>query len=267
MLLPSPFPCEGPSKSSQVICYSSVSTYIPPPMASRHRPTISADIYTTCRALQDRISTNLSQSPLRSLCTPTLLPSPAMKPSAKSPIAKSPSAKSSSHRSHAPRATTHIPQAPSRGSNKRRRSISDTETRDSMIESKGHAPSTPKRQRIAPPSLPLGLVSQDFDELLSKTEPDTILPHRSRQSIDAPVFKPLGHARAPSYTQLSPSAYSSSLVSLILEKFSLREDAWTDLESRPMTLDDRWRSLMSAAELDRGSRVRREMVIRRGGRW
>jgi len=51
-----------------------------------------------------------------------------------------------------------------------------------------------------------------------------------------------------------------------MEKFSLHETAWSDLQPTPGDLDDKWRSLMAVAETARGRKLRREMVIRRGGR-
>ena len=62
---------------------------------------------------------------------------------------------------------------------------------------------------------------------------------------------------------LSPMTYSSSLVSLIREKLSLGGEGW---EGRTEGIDQRWRVLLAQAEAGRGLKVRREMVIRRGGR-
>ena len=265
MLLPSAFPCVGPLLTPQVVHPSSASTYRSTAVPSKHRRTISSDIYTTCRALQDRLSSNFSHSPLRALCSPTLLPSPAIQATPEKPVVIQPDARPS--RPPSARQSALGPESP-RSAKKRRRSINDDEDRDSSSESDGNAPSTPKRQCIAPPSIPLGLLSQDFDGLSRTPVADKALCYRS-PDILAPVVKPSACTNAPcdTYsTTLSPSSYSSSLVALILEKFSLREEVWKDLEPSSGSMDDRWRSLMTAAEMARGRRIRREMVIRRGGK-
>jgi len=273
MLLPSAFPCDGQLLSSHVFEASSASTYPSSPLRSRHQRTISSDIYTTCRTLQGRLSSNISQSPLRTLRAPTLLPSPTLDTTAKTPHSKHFGPESSTKSQHAVSAVQQTSRGPPRGTKKRRRSISDHESRDSASENINNMPSTPKRQRIAPPSLPLGLVPQDFDNLSHTPATDDILSSRPPNSPATPFAKATIHPEAPycarSYAQstaLSPSTYSSALVSLIVEKFSLRETAWSALQPTPGDLDDRWRSLMAAAELARGRKIRREMHIRRGGR-
>lgn len=232
---------------------------------SRHQRTISSDIYTTCRALQGRLSSNISHSPLRTFCVPTLLPSPTLNTGAKMFHTKSSGPKSSSKSQHTGSVAQQTLQIPPRGARKRRRSISDHESHDSVRENTDHAPLTPKRQRIAPPSLPLGLVPQDFDNLSCTPATDTVLVNRPSNSPTTPVAKATTHLKAQS-TALSPSTYSSALVSLIVEKFSLREKVLGDLQSTTGGLDDRWRSVMAAAEMARSRNVRREMVIRRGGK-
>lgn len=268
MLLPSAFPCDGALLSSRIFEASSALTYPSSSLRSRHQRAISSDIYTTCRTLQGRLSSNISQSPSQTLCAPTLLPSPTLHPTIEASHTKHAGLNSSIKSRHAESAPRRKSQGPSRGAKKRRRSISDDETRDSVSEiNVNDAPSTPKRQRIAPPSLPLGLLSQDFDDLSRTPATDDKLS--SRPANSPATLHPDAQSRAQPYAQstaLSSPTYSSALVSLIMEKFSLRETAWKDLQSTPGDLDDRWRSLMAIAEMARGRKLRREMVIRRGGR-
>jgi len=272
MLLPSAFPCDGPLLSSHVVEASSASIYPSSSLHSRHQRTISSDIYTTCRTLQGRLSSNILQSPSRTLFAATLLPSPTLHPTVEPSHTKSSGLKSSSKSRHAGSAARQTSRGPPRGAKKRRRSISDDESRDSVSESIDNAPSTPKRQRIAPPSLPLGLVPQDFDNLSRTPATDYILSSRPPNTPATPFAKAIIHPDAQHCAQtcaqstaLSPSIYSA-LVSLIMEKFSLHETAWSDLQPTPGDLDDKWRSLMAVAETARGRKLRREMVIRRGGR-
>lgn len=273
MLLPSAFPCDGSILHSPVIHTQSASTYGSPTMASRHRRTISSDIFTTCRALQNRLSANMAQSSFCASRAPTLLPSPTLSlsaniPSAKSLGAKQPSKKPSSKIRITVETRDTILQEPLRGTKKRRRSVSDDEARDSTTGEASNAPSTPKRQRMAPLSLPLGLQREDFEDLSQSPPADRALCDRSPNAFPASAVKPSGRVKTSPRAQstLSPSTYSTSLATLILGKLSLREEAFKDFESSTGDMDDRWRSWIAAAEMARGRRIRREMVIRRGGR-
>lgn len=269
MLQPSVFPCDGALLSSHIFEGSSASTYPSSPLRSRHQRTISSDIYTTCRTLQGRLCSNISQSPSQKLCAPTLLPSPTLHATTEASHTKCAGLKSSSKPRHAGGAARQTSQGPPRGAKKRRRSINDDESRDSVSENTDNAPSTPKRQRIAPPCIPLGLVPQDFDNLSRTPATDDVLSSRPPISLATPFAKAKIHPDAQSCAQSttsSPSAYSSALVSLIIQKFSLRETAWSDLQPTLGDRDDRWRSLMAVAEMARGRKLRREMVIRRGGK-
>ena len=258
MLLPSAFLCEGQPQSPHTAHHPRAQSITSPPASLRHRrtsSTISSDIYTSCRTLQARLSTNLAPSPLRALRTPTLLPSPAFSTDAKPLRSKE----------RKPSPAQNRPQTPPRGGRKRRRSVSDDEGRDSDEQKRCDAPSTPKRQCRAPPSLPLGLSLVDFDDLerLPKSPPTP-----SDGAAIIPLSKPIRRNVHPTHgvETFHPTTYPSSLVSLILKKLSLNEKGRNRLEIRTEDIDDRWRSVLAEDETARGLKVRREMVIRRGRR-
>ena len=133
-------------------------------------------------------------------------------------------------------------------------------------------PSTPKRQRLAPPSIPLGLSPGDFDRLeglrespVAPTSPAELPLEAKRQN---PTPRNLRRRSRPvlAVTTVNPSTYSSSLVSSIVQKLSLGEEWQTGSQSREETIDERWRQLLAGAEMARGLKIRRDMVIRRGRR-
>lgn len=263
MLLQSAFLCEGPVQSSHTLSNSRAISMTSPPQSPIHRRTssITSDIYTSCRALQSRLSTNLSHSSLRALRTPTLLPSPSFPTDPKNLRAKE----------GKPEPAQILPQTPPRGARKRRRSVSNDESRDSAEEASRNGPSTPKRQRVAPPSIPLGLSLGDFDKL--ESSPRSLVSRPLSKAVATPLVrskptKPSKRDARPSLSvaTINPATYSSSLVSLIVQKLSLNEENWNGRDSGKEDIDERWRQLLAEAERARGLRVRREMVIRRGRR-
>ncbi|KAL8796468.1 MAG: hypothetical protein Q9195_001142 [Heterodermia aff. obscurata] len=258
MLLPSAFLCEGQPQSPNNVHHSRAQSMTSPPASLRHRrtsSTISSDIYTSCRTLQSRLSTNLAPSPLRALRTPVLLPSPAFSTNAKPLRSKE----------RKPSPPPNGPQTPPRGARKRRRSVSDDEGRDFVEQKRCDGPSTPKRQCRAPPSLPLGLSLGDFDDLERLPEAPPTLP---QGAAIIPISKPARRNLHPNrgVANFLPTTYSSSLVALILKKLSLNEQGRNRSEIRTEDIDDRWRSVLAEDETARGLRVRRDMVIRRGRR-
>lgn len=259
MLLPSAFLCEGPAQSRTNPHHARAQSMTSPPAPPTHRrtsSTITSDIYTSCRALQSRLSANLSHSPLQAPHTPTLLPSPVFTAGATAMRA----------REGKPKPAPERPQTPPRGARKRRRSISDDKGHESIRGETCNGPSTPKRQRLAPPSIPLGLSPGDFDglERLPKS------PKPPHQSTNAVVVRPKALKRTArpnlSVATINPYTYPSSLVSLIIQKLSLNEEGLNWVESKKEDIDERWRSLLAESETARGQKVRREMVIRRGRR-
>lgn len=246
-------------QSSHTISHRATSMASPPQSPIHRRASsITSDIYTSCRALQSRLTTNLSQSPLRAFRTPTLLPSPAFTTDQNTLRIKEGKAKPAQIR----------PQTPARGARKRRRSVSDDESRDSVKEALCNGPSTPKRQRMAPPSIPLGLSLGDFDNLESSPRSPGSRPRNRTIATPSGPSKPSKRKSRPSLSvaTVNPATYSSSLVSLIVQKLSLNEESWNGRESGKEDIDGRLRLLLSEAERVRGLRVRREMVIRRGRR-
>lgn len=255
MLLPSAFLCEGQSQPPPNVHHSRAQSMTSSTASLRHRRTSStiSDIYTSCRTLQSRLTTNLAASPLRALRNPILLPSPAFSTDAKTLRSKK----------KKPSPAQNRPQTPPRGAQKRRRSISDDEGRDNVEQKCCDGPSTPKRQCRAPPSLPLGLSLGDFDDLGRLPEPPPTLSHGA---AIIPFSKPIRRSVHPNrgVVAFHPTTYSSSLVSLILKKLSLDEQGRTRLETKMEDIDDRWRSVLAEDETARGLKVRRDMVIRRG---
>ena len=258
MLLPSAFLCEGQSQPPHTVHHSRAQSMTSPTASLKHRrtsSTISSDIYTSCRALQSRLSTTLAPSPLRALRTPTLLPSPAFSADAKPLRSKKVKPSPAQNR----------PQTPPRGARKRRRSTSDDEGRDSVEQKSCDRPSTPKRQCRAPPSLPLGLSLGDFDDLERLPErPPALSDEAAIIKFSKPINRSVHSNRG--VVTFHPTTYSSSLVSLILKKLSLNEQNRNRPETRTEDIDDHWRSVLAEEEIARGLKVRRDMVIRRGRR-
>ena len=264
MLLPSAFACEGSSVSSQILHSSSASTRARLPMASpRHRRTLSSDIYNTCHALQNRLLSNLSYSPRSTVYTPALLPSPIIQPSTNI----HPSVKPQSAKQPTRGFAKEVSQESPRSSKKRCRPVSDDDSLETTAIN--DAPSTPKRQRITPPYLPLGITSEDFDDLSHKTTTSEGICGQPSSAISVPLLRRTGSSKPllrPHSPMLSASTYSTSLVALLKEKFSLRQDVCSSSEPDPQSMDERLRSLIATAAMARGQTIRKEMVIRRRGR-
>ena len=216
MLLPSALDC-APGIQPMRSVYTTSTMLSPPP--SQHPPaTSSANIFTTCRALQSLITTNLT-SPhtiAKSSCAP---------PSLASPIALAPTSHPYTQRStQAPRSQT-----PPRASRKRPRSDFDNEKNSApKQEQEDTVPSTPKRQRLCPPTLPLSHERADFDALQEQaaaipipTTPNAPLRRRRPLSPHPNRFAASPSANPDNEDWCSPD--SSALVSLILHKLRLRQ--------------------------------------------
>lgn len=152
--------------------------------------------------------------------------------------------------------------APPRGINKRRRTIDDDMGRDDDIDSdldidatesaeeaEPSGPRTPKRARIAPEVVPLGLERSDFHNLQNNT---TELEEESNEGEEVEV-------------EADGEAWSTEedriLVELILEKLKLTKNDWQDcarsLGKDRSSLGRRWKSLMINGDVGLKARTRR----------
>ncbi|KAJ5032415.1 uncharacterized protein L3040_009020 [Drepanopeziza brunnea f. sp. 'multigermtubi'] len=265
MLMPSALGCESslhaPKTRFQSALFASPPLSPSPPST---RPAIN-NLYSTCRALQSMLS------------PPNQLPSPptrhAEPPS--SPVklrlrarkgTEEPTTAPTPRRKIAKRSAA----VPPRGLHKRRRATSDEMTRDDSTEEEeeeeegeGEAsgeeeavpcdgrPSTPKRMRLAPEIIPLGLERSDFhdlrlQEMASQAQGD---PGPVMQSIERSGFGP---ARG-----LNPEEWSMEedrlLVELVLEKLKLTKSDWQEcarsLGKDRGSVGRRWKSLMGGGEV------------------
>jgi hypothetical protein len=144
--------------------------------------------------------------------------------------------------------------APPRGINKRRRAVDDDMSRASLeredesteeenVDEEG--PRTPKRQRLAPPVLPLGLERGDFHSLIPQTS-DEVLESVEGREKDGDFWS---------------TEEDRLLVELVLEKLKLTKSDWQDcarsLGKDRGSVGRRWKSLMGGGEVGLKHRPRR----------
>ncbi|KAI8628145.1 hypothetical protein F5Y19DRAFT_438320 [Xylariaceae sp. FL1651] len=159
------------------------------------------------------------------------------------------------------------PAAPPRGANKRRRAIDDdmgpnddidsdldisspdAETQDDKEED-AFRPSTPKRARIAPESMPLGLERSDFHDLHMPTEEES-----NKEGTGVEI-----EADGEPWSIEDDRV----LVELILEKLKLSKSDWQEcarsLGKDRTSVGRRWKSLMVNGEVGLKSRTRRSKI-------
>ncbi|PNP42950.1 hypothetical protein TGAMA5MH_05697 [Trichoderma gamsii] len=281
MLLPSAFACDGSQAAPTT--RSHAGRFVSPPSSPT---TLSAqysidNIMNTCRSLQSLITMTASNNDHGALApAPTLtqLPTPplAYAPTPMKLRLRSRGSKSDGNGDDTPvtrrRIAKRTPPAPPRGANKRRRDVDDDlgrsdetdvdaeaeldaeylqMTHSSSPTSSPQAPSTPKRARISPEQLPLGLERSDFH--------DIHLLEGSANSIDCE--KP--------GTDLQVEADGSEwsleddrvLVELVLEKLRLSKTEWQDcarsLGKDRHSVGRRWKSLMTNGDVGVKTRSRR----------
>ncbi|KAG9247520.1 hypothetical protein BJ878DRAFT_492212 [Calycina marina] len=244
MLLPSAIACEG---SATQIRYKASLLASPPlsPPSSTH-PTI----YSTCCALQSMLSNRL----------PPPLPSP---PTTHAEMPASPfklrlrTRNDETSSSQPPRKKiTKRAAAPPRGINKRRRAVGDDMSRSmpeqdaSDSDEEAMAPSTPKRMRIAPEVLPLGLERSDFHRLEVQGlghEDDLLESVKDRQGGEWSTEE------------------DRILVELVLDKLKLSKSDWQDcarsLGKDRGSVGKRWKSLMNAGDVSLRNRGPRRSRI------
>ncbi|KAB5536382.1 hypothetical protein GE09DRAFT_325797 [Coniochaeta sp. 2T2.1] len=282
MLLPSALTCDSSHSSHPPLTRLQSALFASPPASP---PQISSahnaidNIFHTCRSLQALLA---STSPLPS--TPPMSHSQLPTP----PMAHTPSPMKLRLRSHRPCETTTglgistdnpvkarkkivKRSAPARGPNKRRRGADDDMGRDDDdVESdldietytppeaetsdEPARPATPKRARIAPEVIPLGLERSDFHTLHASSSGGLFGDAASESQIEGSdvVVEADGEKWSTEDDRI--------LVELVLEKLKLTKSDWQDcarsLGKDRGSLGRRWKSLMISGEvgLKRSSR-------------
>ncbi|KAI1325763.1 hypothetical protein F5Y16DRAFT_377120 [Xylariaceae sp. FL0255] len=149
--------------------------------------------------------------------------------------------------------------APARGINKRRREIDDDMGRDDDIDSElditnsedeeedsAAAPSTPKRARIAPETIPLGLEPVDFHQLHTPTEEE-----QTKEGTEIEV-----EADGERWSLEDDRMLVELVLSLKLPQSDLQECA-RSLGKDPDSMERRWKSLIVKGDVGLRSRSRR----------
>ncbi len=248
MLLPSAFDC-APHTHPSCSLYAPAPTLLSPPSASRPCPTspVSSNIYSACRSLQSLITTNLPSTPS------TISRQSRTQPQLASPIALMSGTSAHSRkqlRPQTPQCATKIlqpqtPRTPPRASRKRRRSLCEDDDSPSR-DQENILPSTPKRQRLCPPSIPLGLMPTDFDAL---QEAAANIPIPTTPSNHPPSTSSPSTETETEWT----SANDSALVSLILHKLRLKQSDWDECALRlgkgKDSIGERWKLLIGEGEV------------------
>lgn len=158
---------------------------------------------------------------------------------------------------------------PPRGANKRRREDNDEEMSDEREnevdmetnESEDKGASTPKRMRVAPEAMPLGLERRDF-EMLHDSHEYTSDINALGFSLPRPrnLEDEMENGRNTSINWTSEE--DRQLVELVLGKMRLNKSDWQDC-SRTLGRDSgnikaRWDSLLGGGEVGLKSRARGE---------
>lgn len=172
-----------------------------------------------------------------------------------------------------------VKRTPPRGANKRRRATDDDMGRDDDIDSdldiaagaeegeSSSGPRTPKRARIAPEIMPLGLDRSDFHNLqLDSAEEDdsedpTSTRRRSTGDMNCDDNREVE-------VEMDGEEWSTEedriLVELVLEKLKLTKSDWQQcarsLGKDRMSIGRRWKSLMVSGDVGLKSRSRRSKI-------
>ncbi|KAK7422219.1 hypothetical protein QQX98_001742 [Neonectria punicea] len=256
MLLPSALSCDSSQPSVPRLEPSLFSPPASPPTLSSQNAL--ANIMTTCRSLQSLLASPAHIVPeTRSRHHPRQLPTPPLA-HAPPPLKLRLRSRSKPEQDHVAPRQRIAKRAPPRGANKRRRAAeddmgrhdSDSDMQDSDFETESLdlqpaadepvAPSTPKRARIAPEQIPLGLERADFHEVhLSQVDG---ADNTNDQDED---------------TNGDVDDWSAEddriLVELVLEKLKLSKSEWQDcarnLGRDRHALNRRWKSLMLGGDV------------------
>jgi hypothetical protein len=152
-----------------------------------------------------------------------------------------------------------------RGINKRRRAIDDDATRDTTESDddlqppdETAGPSTPKRIRLAPEVLPMGLERSDFRKLQSE------YPEQENKAETEESSREGSSREGEGDSEQWSSAEDRLLVELVLEKLKLSKSDWQDcarsLGKDRGSVGRRWKSLMGGGEIGLKSRPRRGKI-------
>ena len=159
---------------------------------------------------------------------------------------------------------------PPRGPNKRRREDDEADEEKENDEpeagandSEDNGPSTPKRVRIAPETMPLGLERRDFEMLYENHQ----YASSSGLGICLPAPRRSDASEASNESDVNQAIDWSSeedrqLVELMLEKLKLSKSDWQDcarsLGKDSGNIKKRWQSLLGAGEVGLKGRARAE---------
>lgn len=227
----------------------------------------------TCRSLQSLLASPApiiaqprAMPSLASLPTPPMAHAPSpmklrlrQRPTANTTQIKDGEAPLPPRRKITKRTYRPVPRTPTRGPNKRRRSMDDDmgredETSQEDIASEPEtespcfapgestAPSTPKRSRIAPEQMPLGLERSDFHEVerLNGRDPEDFVKPGTDINVEA-----------------NGEEWSAEddrvLVELVLEKLNLTKKEWQEcarnLGRDRQSVNKRWKSLITHGDV------------------
>ncbi|KAJ9157642.1 DNA-binding protein [Pleurostoma richardsiae] len=275
MLLPSAFACDS---SQPPLTRLQSALFASPPASPPQLSTQNAlgNLFSTCRNLQSLLAAPAPIEPAGPVTPPASSHNSLLTP----PMAHAPSPMKLRLRSRktdassTPSGADHNPitmrkrivkRAPPRGANKRRRGLDDDMGRedgdsDSDLEHSGAEdysentnnldggaeeqtpprPHTPKRARIAPEVLPLGLERSDFHTLHAEGVPDDSRAGGTDVQVEAD-----GEAWSAEEDRM--------LVELVLEKLKLSKSDWQDcarsLGKDRGSVGRRWKSLMLHGEV------------------
>ncbi|KAK2032604.1 hypothetical protein LX32DRAFT_636143 [Colletotrichum zoysiae] len=295
MLMPSAFSCDT---SQPPLTRLQASLFASPPASP---PTLShpgfGNIFDTCRSLQALLSAPQHHQPAapaydaqqHTLPTPAQLPTPPLThapPPLKLRLRSRAKQDGAAHSDHHPRKRI-AKRAPPRGVNKRRRAAGDDSSRsdtdediDSDLEISSRrqpfvqgqsqnntplhsAPATPKRARIAPEIIPLGLGRSDYHTLHLLNGGDGVNGNNTEEEQGTNVE-----------VEADGEPWSAEedriLVELVLEKLQLSKTEWQDcarsLGKDRNCLSRRWKSLMLQGEVGlKGRRSSRRTKLH--GTW
>ncbi|KAH7326474.1 hypothetical protein B0I35DRAFT_405711 [Stachybotrys elegans] len=284
MLLPSALPCDMSQPSSRPRLQAALFASPPasPPALSSH--SAFGNIVTSCRSLQSLITAPIpDELPLSSaqLPTPPLTHAP---PPLKLRL-RSRAARQDPRDDHLTPRKKIAKRAPPRGANKRRRDDDDDGASDRMDDSQPEddldsdldisasaythqpapapapapaAPSTPKRARIAPEQLPLGLERSDFHDMLLREGRDL-----------GQLVKPGTGVEVEADGEEWSAEDDRILVELVLDKLKLSKTEWQDcarsLGKDRHTVGRRWKSLMAHGDV--GLKTRSSRRARLHATW
>ncbi|KAI1386220.1 uncharacterized protein F4822DRAFT_409327 [Hypoxylon trugodes] len=268
MLMPSALSCD--SSHPPVTRLQSALFASPPasPPSSAHSSTFG-NIFSSCRTLQSMLTSSpATPEPQYADAQRDSLPTPPMTHTSLPPLKlRLRSRKSEANGDVLPRKkVVKRSAAPPRGVNKRRRAVEDDMGRDDDIDSdleigssensqeteeSPFRPSTPKRARIAPEVIPLGLERTDYHNL-QNTNGEESTAEGTEVEIEAD-----GERWSKEDDRI--------LVELVLEKLKLSKTDWQDcarsLGKDRSSIGRRWRSLMVNGDVGlKSSRTRRSKI-------